>query len=601
MRPSAPLRRHNLYALLLFALAAGCNGDGRSTGPVDGGPVGSSPDAAVASDAAEPWVNPGCDRPMHVVESGFRTRLEIDLSRHEARAYEIAQEVTVRPEVAGDAITLFGVLFDMGEASHPYSYDGQRVTFCTGPYEAGEEVAIRARYIVSEERQMFPPGSLAGVKVWEGPDGDAVGPYSTPFFGATWMLSPNTATWLDATHDGNVAVERAELAISAPEGWTVIGPGAAERDGETFRFVVDRAMPLYTLSFAASPSYETVRLPPTASGVTLSGGVFPARRTNALRHLEVARTTVDWMSERIGPFAWGDELAFAEIPSYGGGFEHTNAVWLGTSVLDGTISGDIVAIHEVVHHWWGNDVRIADWQHLWMNEGLTDWMTVFAIYEEIGEPDTVRRIQDTVRTRAAELSRATPLPGPLRFDDAGEIMEQIAGNLLFFYRYGAAFLEMIDQRLRRGFGTDLIAILRAFYGGVSGEAITTESFRDYLGARTGASATWNALFDEWVYRVPAPALELGNFVYADGRVSVEVRRMGGADQDLSSLELVFLAGGAAHRATVTLPSATASAVASVDLPTAPARILVDPDRLYILSATTEPGWAGPTVAVEALP
>jgi hypothetical protein len=355
------------------------------------------------------------------------------------------------------------------------------------------------------------------------------------------------------------------------------------------------------LSFAASPAYETIALPPSAAGVTVSGAVFPARRDHAERHLGVARDTIDWMSEHIGPFAWGDTLAFAEIPGYPGGFEHTNAVWLGSPVLDGTPSGDLVAIHEVVHHWWGNDVRIADWEHLWMNEGLTDWMTVFAIYEELGDPSSARLVQDNVRARAAELSRATPAPGPLRFADAGEIMMQIANNLLFFYRYGASFLEMIDRRLRRSFGTDLVQVLRSWYGEVAGEAITTESFRDYLGAQTGASEMWNALFDDWVYRVPAPTVELGSFAFADGEVSLEVRRAGGAGQDLSTLELVLLDGGSAYPVTVALPSGVDFAVATVEMPVLPSRIVVDPDWLYILSARTEPGWTGPPVAVESLP
>lgn len=559
----------------------------------DAGPQ--APDAGPQTPDAGPWVNSGCDRSANVVDTSVSTNVAIDIRQFQARTYHLEQEISVRPTAAGSSISLFGVAFEMGESSHGYRYNGQQVTFCTEPFVAGDLVTVTVRFTVSEERQGFPPGSLAGLRVWEDTRGSVVGPYSTPFLAATWILSPNTMSWIDPAHAGNPAFDSVRLSVTAPEGFHVVGPGAATTIGETWNFEVNHPMPVYTLSFAASPDY--VALPPvtTTSGVRLAGAVFPDRRAVATGHLRAAGQALDWMSARIGPFAFGTEMGFAEIPSYPGAFEHTNAVWLGSSTLSGASGGDIVAMHEVVHHWWGNNVQIADWQHLWLSEAFTDWTTIFAIYEE-QDPTAARSLQAQIRRAAAQMSQASPSVGPLRFANSGDVVTQIGNNLLFFYRYGAAFLEMVDLRLRRDHATDLVAVLRLWFARAGGRSATTEEFRDFLGEQTGTPQVWNALFADWVTQVPAPTLELSDYSFANGIVSLTVRRVGGAGQDLSELPITFSGADGEHTVTAALAAGQDTALATMNLATEPSTIRVDRDGLYILRVVGASGWSGPAIA-----
>jgi aminopeptidase N len=356
-------------------------------------------------------------------------------------------------------------------------------------------------------------------------------------------------------------------------------------------------MPLYTISFAASPGYEAFDLPPTATGVELGGAVTPVRRRDAERHIAAAGRAVDWMSANIGPFPWDERLGFAEIPGYPGGFEHTAAVWLGSPVLDGTVQGDYVAIHEAVHHWFGNDVRVADWEHLWLSEGLTDWTTRFAIMEEELEPSVIGAMQRRIRTDAAAMSRpaaGAPAPGPLRFADAGEIVAQIGNNLLFFYAYGAAFLEMVDQRLRRGHDTDLVALLARWHARHTASAVTTEMFRDFLIEETG-DAGWTELFEQWVYATPAPMLEASDYTFAGGTASFRLRRDAAAGQDLPAIEVIFVSGGTRHPVTVALGPTDSEVTVTTPMASPPTSIEIDPTGLYILGLRTAAGWTGPAV------
>jgi hypothetical protein len=170
---------------------------------------------------------------------------------------------------------------------------------------------------------------------------------------------------------------------------------------------------------------------------------------------------------------------------------------------------------------------------------------------------------------------------------------QLAENGSLFYRYGAAFLEMVNQRLKRDHATDLIAILKAWYAASHGKSVTTEQFRDFLIAQTGDGA-WSKLFDEWVYVTPCPTLELRDYAFAAGQLELEVHRTGGADQDLPSIEIVL--GGAAQQIVeIALPTGVNETSVSVPMASAPTSISIDPSGFYVLRLTTDAGWTGPVV------
>ncbi len=152
--------------------------------------------------------------------------------------------------------------------------------------------------------------------------------------------------------------------------WSVVGPGEPTDSGNTWSFSIQGRMPLYTLAFAASPSYVPIEGTPASSGLALGARVMPGNETKITTHLEAARAAVDWMETNVGAYSWPTKLTFGEVPGYPGGFEHTSAVWLGSAVIDGAAEGDYVATHESVHHWFGNDVEVADWPHFGSPRGL---------------------------------------------------------------------------------------------------------------------------------------------------------------------------------------------------------------------------------------
>ena len=90
------------------------------------------------------------------------------------------------------------------------------------------------------------------------------------------------------------------------------------------------------------------------------------------RMAQLRETTVDsleWAEDLLGPYPF-DSLGFLYVDSTSG-METQTMVTLGISEYT---FAQPVLVHEVVHHWWGNQVTPRDWRDLWMNEGMTMYL-----------------------------------------------------------------------------------------------------------------------------------------------------------------------------------------------------------------------------------
>lgn len=595
---------------LALALAAcsetGAGGDGGA----DGGPDTESADTETGTGTGADtgtetsgWENPGCDAPANVVADGLRLKLRVELTDVANDVYDIVETATVTPAAAGEALTLFGEQFGMGEASAGYAYDGHAATFCVGPFGAGEEVSVEARFRVTAASQAESMmGTLGLAARWDVAE-VVVGPFTEPYHSPRWILSPQSLHDVDPVHDDSPAVEAVELTVVAPgEGWTVVGPGGhAAVDGLEHSFGMDEPMPLYALSFAASPDYETFEVGEAASGVRVWAAVTPSALGAAEDYFPAAIAAIDAMERDIGPYAWGDTLFLAEVPGLSGGMEHTSAIWLGSDVLVPDY-GEFVVVHETVHHWWGDAVRFADWPHFWLAEGFDEWSTNFVVLADVYGEAEFEANKLAYHDYAAMLMCPEwgGAPGPLRFEDERDMDDVFGGgpsgmDIYVYYYYGAVFLEMVNRRLVRDFGTDLLTVLAGWYDGRAMTATTTEELLAFLGEETGDAEYWGPLFDDWVYKSPLPTLRYSGWSYSGGVASFTLTRAGGAGQGLDDLEVVFAAGGAGTAVAVDLPAGVDAVTVSAATASEPDDVVVDPEFFYVLRLEELAGWGGPPV------
>ncbi len=573
-----------------------------------GGSRDSGDNEDAGSDAevdAGPWVNPGCSAAENVVADDLRLQVRIDLKDYAQGIYHVKETLTVKAPAAGEAVSLFGEQFALGRASAGYEYDQHTATFCTGPFAAGDDVIVKAEFDVDESVR---PNMLAqwGLHRWDGTGGEVVvGAFNEPYYAPYWLLVPESFFNVDKVHDDSPAVSGVDLTIVAPDDtWTVVGPGGPAQHTDqaptTWSFSLHQAFPLYAFSFAASPDYEIFSAGKTQSGVEVLGAVPASLRATAETVFPSAVQAIDWMEQNLGLYDFGEYLTLAAVPGFGGGMENATIIWLGDEVITPNIDGTFVAVHETVHHWWGDNVRFTDWPHFWLAEGFDEWTTNFNLMAEFMDDASFAARKATYRTDAADLATpryaGLPDPGPLRFPDDQNMMNHFVYDLDLFYKYGASFLAMVDQRLQRDFATNLLEVLGDWFAERQHTSATTEEFLAFLQDATGDEATWPALFNDWVYKTPCPTLTASGYSYASGQVSFTLKRSGG-DQDLTGLEIDFGTGGTPHPVTVDLPAGTDTVTVSAAVASEPDRIAIDPDGFFILRLRTDSSWTGPAVSL----
>lgn len=74
-------------------------------------------------------------------------------------------------------------------------------------------------------------------------------------------------------------------------------------------------------------------------------------------------------------YIWGNYTVVIMPPSFPwDGMEYPMITFASHTLITGDKSQVDVAIHEITHSWFGNDVGCQNWNHFWLNEGLNTFM-----------------------------------------------------------------------------------------------------------------------------------------------------------------------------------------------------------------------------------
>lgn len=290
---------------------------------------------------------------------------------------------------------------------------------------------------------------------------------------------------------------------------TFIGSGHDDGRGN---FVSRTPSPAYSIAGYAASDFARGRPVLTEHGpVTGYGsGTVVSEETRA-RYRKTAGAALDFYSTWLGGYEYGDGLSVVEVASGGlGGMEHVSAVAIMLDSARHPEDAEETAAHEVAHHWFGDNLRIASWPEFWMSEGFTDYSTWRYFREAEGE-EKYRRLLKT--GRAAVKSQLAHEPHALRPADATDINE-------FFdsipYAMGAWMLRMIEVKV----GTERFdEMLRGWYRENRFTPVSTKQFLDYASKKTGEDL--HAFFDGWNSIRALPQLD-GNVAFRGSQVEASL-------------------------------------------------------------------------------
>jgi aminopeptidase N len=157
--------------------------------------------------------------------------------------------------------------------------------------------------------------------------------------------------------------------------------------------------------------------------------------------------------------------------------------------VDGRRGWERLVAHELAHQWFGNSLTVAEWRHIWLNEGFARYAEWVWSETSGGEPASVHAARSWAKVAALPQDLRVADPGVRRmFDDR-------------VYERGALTLHAL--RLTLG-GPQFFALLREWTRTYRDRTVTTEAFEAM--ARRHAQGPVDGLFAAWLHEQPLPAL-----------------------------------------------------------------------------------------------
>lgn len=379
--PSRPARAAVVAALL--ALLTGCSATtGAKTTPVTGGapPTASataSPEAGggTDADADDPAYDVALSEPVEdsyypdVGDPGVDA-LHYDLSLVWApavRNLEGVATIAFRATADADSFQLdLGPALEVSEvrldgAEVEAEHDGDDLVV-SAPVVADERYVVEIHYGGTPEPVEAPTTRS---------DFSTTGFTITPSGEAWTMQEPYGAhTWYPV-NDQPSDKALYDFTLSVPSPWTGVANGElvsrSDEDGTTtteWHLAEPAASYLTTVAFGDYTSSTN-----TSEGGTEISYWVPSDSPQLVKGLQRAAAGLDWLEELLGPYPF-DTLGFLLVDSQSG-METQTMVTLGIS--DYTLS-EPVLIHEMAHHWYGDQVTPSDWRDVWMNEGMAMYL-----------------------------------------------------------------------------------------------------------------------------------------------------------------------------------------------------------------------------------
>jgi aminopeptidase N len=160
----------------------------------------------------------------------------------------------------------------------------------------------------------------------------------------------------------------------------------------------------------------------------------------------------------------------------------------GTNHVDGRRGFERLVAHELAHQWFGNSLTVADWRHIWLNEGFAkyaEWL-----WSELSGGDPAQA------HAARSWSLLAALPQDLRVADPG--VRRMFDDRV--YQRGALALHALRTTIGE---RPFFALLREWTDSHRNGTVTTDEFTTL--AQRHTPRPLDGLFTAWLYEPGLPA------------------------------------------------------------------------------------------------
>ncbi|GAA1158899.1 M1 family metallopeptidase [Nocardioides aquiterrae] len=476
--------RHAAAALatagLIAGLVTGCTTEADRP---DGSPA-PAPEASPAGAVVDGYSTPVEDRVYpEVGDPGVDTlHYALDLTWDPvARTLDAVEELRFRATTDAEDVRL-----DLAPPLRPsaVTVDGEDTTYdhegkdlvVHEPVTANDEHTLVIRYSGSPEPVPAPvQRSDFSSTGWTVTDDGGVWTMQEPYGAYSWYAvndQPSDKALYDVT-----------ITVPAPMVGVSNGTLVSRRDSgrrTTTHWRLDEPASSYLVTVAIGDF--TMTRDRSSSGVPITYWT-PTGRPGIVQRLRRAPAALDWLEDRLGPYPF-DTLGFLVVDSKSG-METQTMITLGDTPY---ATSPEVLVHEMAHHWYGDEVTPVDWRDVWMSEGMATYLQGVWQSEDEGRPLEER--MDLWATFDTQLRGDAGPPGFFHEDSFG------AGNVYYIP-------AVMWDELRKKLGDDLFwKLVRAWPASQEDGNANYQEITTWWSERSGQDLS--GFFSAWLLSPETP-------------------------------------------------------------------------------------------------
>ncbi|MFI8455583.1 M1 family metallopeptidase [Kitasatospora sp. NPDC085464] len=283
-----------------------------------------------------------------------------------------------------------------------------------------------------------------------------------------------------------------QIAVTTPSPFTVVASGrllTRTTRASSTTWVYEQSAPTSTYLVTVSIGHYRA-VPLAARPAVPQTGYVPERLADGFaRDFARQPEMLSYFGEVFGPYPFGEYAVVLADEELDVPVEAQGVATFGTNHLGGGWERERLIAHELAHQWFGNSVTIADWRHIWLNEGFAkyaEWLWS----EHAGGP--------AAATRAAVAH--TLLGGQPQDLTLGDPTRKLMFDDRLYQRGG-----LVVHALRRTLGDDaFFAMLRDWTSLNRHGVVNTADLRAHASRYT--TTPLGPLFEAWLERPELPPL-----------------------------------------------------------------------------------------------